>query len=182
LERFAEKSAANLISSIEKSKNIDLAKFIYALGIRHVGEETAITLADYFGSLGAIEKAGLEELETIEDVGPKVAESIHDWFENNKNKKFLIELQELGVKIINPTAKNSNRLACQTFVLTGELESFTRDEAKDRVRALGGNVSSSVSKKTDYVVAGADPGSKYDKAEELGVKIIGEKEFLELVK
>lgn len=182
LERFAEKSAANLISSIEKSKNIDLAKFIYALGIRHVGEETAITLADYFGSLGAIEKAGLEELETIEDVGPKVAESIHDWFENNKNKKFLIELQELGVKIINPTAKNSNRLAGQTFVLTGELESFTRDEAKDRVRALGGNVSSSVSKKTDYVVAGADPGSKYDKAEELGVKIIGEKEFLELVK
>lgn len=181
LERFAEKSAQNLIQAIETKKKVPLAKFIYALGIRHVGEETAIALAKNFGSLKKIQEAGLEELQQTEDIGPKVAESIVEWFADKNNKELVDDFLTNGIKIINPEKKTIEKLAGLTFVLTGELENFSRDEAKDKIRELGGDVSSSVSKKTDYVVAGENPGSKHDKAKSLGVKIINEKEFIKLI-
>ncbi|MFA5047497.1 MAG: NAD-dependent DNA ligase LigA [Patescibacteria group bacterium] len=177
LERFADKSAANLLSAINKSKKISLAKFIYSLGIRHVGEETAIALADYFGSWEKLIVADLIELERIEDVGPKVSASIYTWLVDKANIKLVRELKERGVSVVNPAKKFTGKLQGLTFVLTGELTDFTRDKAKAKIRELGGCVSSSVSKNTDYVVSGDDPGSKYDKAKNLGVKIINEKEF-----
>jgi DNA ligase (NAD+) len=199
LERFAEKSARNLIEAIEKSKKISLAKFIFALGIRYVGEETAQLLSqqitnkfqipdskfqipnviDFFNHLS------IEELEQIEGIGEKVAESIYQWFRNKKNLELLEGLNKVGI-IIETTAKKlksyeAKKLKGKTFVLTGALESMSRDEAKEKIRALGGDISSSVSKKTDFVVAGKKPSSKYDKAKKLGVKIIGEKEFLKIL-
>lgn len=183
LERFAEKSAQNLIEAIEKSKEISLARFIYALGIRHVGEETAIDLANQFGSLEKLKKASLEELLRVKDIGEVVAKSIYDWFRDKRNLKLLERLVKVGVKIISPKLKaKSQKLKDKTFVFTGELESMTRDEAKEKIRELGGNVSSSVSKNTDFVVVGKEPGSKYNKAKKLGVKIIREEEFLRMVK
>ena len=181
LERFAEKSAANLINSIENSKVIELAKFIYALGIRQVGEETGVVLANHFSSMAELARADLEELQQVEDVGPKVAKSIREWFSHKKNLKIVNGLIKLGVKIKNPAPKISQKLVGRTFVLTGELETLTRDEAKDKIRQLGGQVSSSVSKETDLVVTGAQPGSKYNKAKKLGVPIIGEREFLKML-
>lgn len=181
LERFAEKSTENLIRSIEESKEINLAKFIYGLGIRHVGEETANVLADYFNSVDKLKNANLEDLQKAEDVGPKVASSIIDWFSDKKNLKIVDDLIKLGVKIKNHSKQSSSKLASKTFVLTGELVSLTRDEAKDKIRSWGGHVSSAVSRQTDFVVAGNNPGSKYDKAERLGVKIIDEREFLKMV-
>jgi DNA ligase (NAD+) len=209
LERFAEKSAQNLIASIKEKKKISLARFIYGLGIRHVGEETALLLAKQFSIynsparnathsvaggqsqnnsqftisklINLIAKIGIEDLEKIEGVGPKVGKSIIEWFNDKKNIKFLEKLQDAGIKVIIPIQIAGEKLKGKTFVLTGELEKFTRDEAKEQIRILGGNVSSSVSQKTDYVVAGDDPGSKYDKAKKLGVKIINEKEFLDLI-
>ena len=180
LERFAEKSASNLIESIKQSKKIAFAKFIYALGIRHTGEETAIDLANYFGGLNELKEAQLEILETISDVGQVIAKSIFEWFNDKVNLKLLDRL--IGAGILIEKVKTAKKiLAGQTFVLTGELESFTRDEAKDKIRNLGGDIAGSVSEQTDYVVAGREPGSKYDKAKKLGVKIIGEKEFLKLI-
>src|SRR3989344_999986 len=181
LERFAEKSATNLINSIENSKVIELAKFIYALGIRQVGEETGVVLANHFSSMAELAKADLEKLQQVEDVGPKVAKSIREWFSHKKNLKIVNGLIKLGVKIKNPAPKISQKLVGRTFVLTGELETLTRDEAKDKIRQLGGQVSSSVSKETDLVVTGAQPGSKYNKAKKLGVPIIGEREFLKML-
>lgn len=180
LERFAEKSAQNLVQAIAKSKKIALAKFIYALGIRHVGEETAIVLAQNFGSLEKIKQAPLAALQATEGVGPVVAQSIYDWFRDKINLDLVNKLLKVGVKIVSPIGGPA-KLAGKAFVLTGELESLSRDEAKEKIRALGGNVSSSVSKLTDYVVLGENPGSKYNKAEELGVKIIKEEEFLKMV-
>jgi DNA ligase (NAD+) len=183
LERFAEKSASNLIQAIEKSKQVSLGRFLYALGIRQVGEETAIDLANYFGSLERIKKASPEELEAVEDIGPVVAKSIYEWFNEKQNLELIDRLLRNGVVIEahRHTGTQAHSLAGKVFVLTGELSSMSRDEAKDKIRALGGNVSSSVSKKTDYVVMGENPGSKYEKAKSLGVKIIGEKEFLKMV-
>jgi DNA ligase (NAD+) len=177
LERFAEKSAQNLVQAITAKKKIPLARFIYALGIRHVGEETAIALSENFNSLNRIQEASLENLQQTEDIGPKVAESIVEWFGDKHNQKLIEELLANGVKIINSEKRAPGKLKGLVFVLTGELENFSRDEAKAKIRELGGDVSSSVSKKTDYVVAGDNPGSKYDKAKELGVKIINEAEF-----
>ena len=207
LERFAEKSAQNLIASIKEKKKISLARFIYGLGIRNVGEETALLLAKQFfvinfsargGSasggqfsnndqfsisklINLAGKVGIEDLEKIEGVGPKVGESIMDWFSDKKNVKLLEKLQDADVKVTIPTQIANEKLKGKTFVLTGEMEKFTRDEAKENIRSLGGDVSSSVSKKTDYVVVGDDPGSKYDKAKKLGVKIINEEEFEKLL-
>lgn len=180
LERFAEKSAENLINAIEASKKIELSRFLYALGIRHVGEETAVTLANHFASLENLQKAEPEELIKAKDIGETVAKSIYDWFQNEKNLELVSRLLKNGVKIQNPE-KVSQKLAGQTFVLTGGLESVTRDEAKQKIRRLGGDVSSSVSRETDFVVVGSDPGSKYDKAKKLGVKMINEKEFLRML-
>ena len=181
LERFAEKSAQNLIEAIEKAKTIPLEKFIYALGIRYVGEETANTLAQYFGSLEKIKNATLEELKEVPDVGEKVAESLYQWFRDKKNLKLIEDLIKAGVKIISPK-KTGTKLQRKTFVFTGALNSMSREEATEIVRMLGGKVSSSVSKNTDYVVVGENPGSKYELAKKLGVKTIKEEEFLNLIK
>lgn len=191
LERFADKSAENLIKAINDKKQVDLAKFVYALGIRHVGEETALLLAKQISNKSQIsiskifnfyQKLSLEDLEKLEDVGPIVAKSIYNWFRDDKNIKILKELDKLGVKIksFKPQAENS-KLKDKTFVLTGSLSGLTRDEAKAKIRELGGNVSSSVSKKTDFVVAGIDPGSKLELAKNLGVKIISEEEFISMI-
>lgn len=181
LERFAEKSAENLIEAIEKSKQISLARFIYALGILHVGEETSVSLADNFGSLEKIRKADLTELLSISDIGEVVAKSIYKFFNEKKNQKLVDDLIKNGVEI-EEVKRGKRTLAGKSFVFTGELDKMTRDEAKDKVRYLGGDVSGSVSKNTDYVVAGREPGSKYEKAKKLEVKIIDEKDFLNLLK
>jgi DNA ligase (NAD+) len=192
LERFGEKSAENVVKSIEEHKRVGLSRFIYALGIPQVGEETAILLAREADSRKAIkkpaelfeilEKLSIEDLQNIPDVGPKVAEDIHAWFHNLHMKKFVERLDRAGIMIEAPKGgRLPQKLAGKTFVLTGTLESMSRDEAKEKIRALGGNVSSAVSKKTDYVVAGAEPGSKYDDAKKLGVKILDEKELLRIL-
>lgn len=183
LERFAEKSAENLILAIEKAKNITLSKFLYALGIIHVGEQTAIDLANHFGALEKIQNAELEKINAISNIGEVVAKSIFDWFHNEKNLKLIDELIENGVKIKNPPKMaGAGKLKGLSFVFTGELESMSRDTVKEKVRTLGGETPSSVSKNTSYVVAGAAPGSKYEKAKKLGVKIMNEKGFLEIIK
>ncbi len=181
LERFAEKSAKNLVEAIEKSKKISLARFIYTLGIRHVGEETSIDLANYFGSLERFKKAKIEDLASISGIGEVGAKSIYQWFKEKKNLKLTEDLLKAGVKLIVPKRIEA-KLKAKTFVFTGSLKTLTRDEAKNKVRILGAETSSSVSKATDYVVAGESPGSKAEKARKLGVKIISEQEFLDLIK
>ncbi|PIT90264.1 MAG: NAD-dependent DNA ligase LigA [Candidatus Komeilibacteria bacterium CG10_big_fil_rev_8_21_14_0_10_41_13] len=180
LDRFAEKSAANLIEAISSSKKIAFSKFIYALGIRHVGEETAIALAQNFGSLDQLRKAGQEDLNNIRDIGRVVAQSIYDYFQNKESQKLLDDLLSAGVKVMKAEVK-SGVLAGKTFVLTGSLFSLSRNEAKDRIRRLGGQISESVSGKTDYLIVGEEPGSKYDKAQKLKIKILSEKDFLKLI-
>lgn len=180
LERFAEKSAANLIGAVNQRRKISLRRFIYSLGIRHVGEETAFALARYFAGLDNLKKADLEELLKIKDVGEVVAKSIFNWFNDKGNLRFLDRLLKSGVEIEKIKAIKK-KLSGRTFVLTGELEKFTRDQVRDKIRELGGDVSGTVSKNTDFVVAGKEPGSKYDKAEKLGVKIINEREFLKML-
>jgi DNA ligase (NAD+) len=193
LERFAEKSASNIINSIQSKKEIKLEKFLFALGIPQVGEETAIDLAKKFSAQGGpasgwgvlekIKNSLIEELEKIHDVGPKVAKSIYDWFKEKKNLDFLEKLKKAGIIVISQKPKiKSQKLKDKIFVLTGELEAMTRDKAREKIRELGGDVSGSVSKNTDWVVAGSEPGSKFDKAQKLGVKILSEKEFLKLIK
>lgn len=182
LERMAEKSADNLIEAIARSRRTTLARFIYALGIRQVGEHVARVIADHFGSLERIENASTEQLEQVMEVGPIVARSIHTFFRQPTNIQLIKRLQEGGVEIEVEEKAAGSPLEGKTFVLTGTLEHFKRDEAKKLIQRLGGRASSSVSKKTDYVVAGADPGSKYDKAKKLSVKILSEEEFEDLVK
>lgn len=193
LERFAEKSAENVINSIEKSKTIELYKFIYSLGISHVGEETAVDIGKKIMEYKTIktpkeivniaEKLKIDDWQKIPNIGPEVAKSIFEYFSKKDNKKFFEKLNEVEVKIISPKiTKISQKLHGKTFVLTGSLETLTRESAKDRIRALGGGVSSSVSKSVDYVVAGSEPGEKYEKAKKLGVKIINEKEFIKMLK
>lgn len=179
LEGFADVSAAKLVSAIQKSKKISLARFIYALGIIHVGEETANLLAMYFGDFKDLMSANVEELQKVPGIGEKAAQSIKEWFENKNNTDLLQKL--LKVVDIQKPPKISKKLSGQTFVFTGTLESITRDAAKEKVRLMGGDVSGSVSKETNFVVAGENPGSKYDKAQSLGVKTISEREFLNLI-
>ena len=182
LERFAEKSAENLIKSIQDKKEIPLAKFIYALGIRNIGEETAIDLAKYFGSVKKIEEAKTEDFEKILDIGPVVSKSVYEWFQDKGNLKFVDKLEK-AVKIINYQLQTTNyKLSGKTFVITGSLESMTRDDARAKIRGLGGDISESVSSKTDYVVVGSEPGSKAEKAKKLGVKTLSEQELLDLLK
>ena len=183
LERFGEKSALNLVKSIKEKKRITLPKFIYALGIRNVGEETAFDLARRFGSTQKIREANLEDLESIMDVGPVVAKSIYEWFNDRGNLNFLEKIFKAGVKIEGEEKKGKNtKLSGKIFVLTGSLESIGREEAKEKIRELGGEVSESVSKKISYVIRGNEPGGKLEKAEQLGLAIIGEKEFLNLIR
>ena len=181
LEGFAEKSAENIIKAIEESKRIALDKFIFGLGIRHVGEESAINLVNRFGSLEKLRNAEIEDLLEVKDTGEIMAKSIYNWFRNKQNIELLEKLKKTGVRIISPKKLQAKKLQAKTFVLTGELETMTRDEAKEKIRELGGDVSGSVSKNTDFVVKGAESGKKYDEAKKLGVKIINEKEFLRII-
>lgn len=182
LERFAEKSADNLIRAIDQSKKITLARFLYALGIRHVGAETADTLANHFGSLEKIQRASLEDLEAVPDIGPIVAQSLADWFAQEPNQQLVTDLLAAGVTIQNPRhSKKSTPLTGQSFVLTGTLANLTRAEAKDLIKKNGGRVKSHVSPKTDYLLAGQNPGSKYQQAKKLKVRIIDENELNQLL-
>jgi DNA ligase (NAD+) len=179
LEGFAQKKSLKLLKAIESSKNVGLSNFIYALGIRHVGEETSILLANYYGSLDKFSQADLDELQAINDVGPEVAKSIIAWLKDNQD--LLDEFLKQGINIQNPKSKN-NKLADQTFLFTGSLD-IDRDSAKNKVRNLGGKIVSSVSKKLDYLVFGDKPGSKLAKAKKISsIKIISEQEFLKLIK
>ncbi len=181
LERFGEKSAQNIIEAIRARRIISLPRFIVALGIPHVGEETAIRLAKHFGTREKLLEATEEELFAVSDVGPRVAEAIVSFFKDKTVRKLLDDLDAHGVKIKKEeTSKISGPLTGKTFVLTGTLPSLSRDEAKAQIRAAGGEVSESVSKKTTYVVAGTEAGSKLAKAENLGVTILDETAFLKL--
>ncbi|HXX01525.1 MAG TPA: helix-hairpin-helix domain-containing protein, partial [Candidatus Acidoferrales bacterium] len=181
LDRFAEKSAQNILDEIESSKKLPLERVIYGLGIRFVGERTAQFLAEHFGSMEALEHASLEELQDVTEVGPRIAESIVEFFSIAANRKLVERLGAAGLAFKGKRKERGTKLASKTFVLTGTLAHFTRDEAKKLIEDAGGKVTGSVSKKTDYVVAGADAGSKLDKAKELGVAVIDEKEMEKLV-
>ncbi len=182
LENFSYKASEKLIQAIDSSRKITLPRFLYALGIPNVGSETAYSLAQEFQTLSLLKKASRDELEEVPDIGPKVAESIHTWFQKDKNQEFLKELQEAGVEIEKQeTADKNQRLKGTTFVLTGQLKSMTRQEAKKRIRDLGGKTTGSVSRKTEYVVAGDSPGSKLKEAKKIGVKVLSEEEFLRMI-
>jgi DNA ligase (NAD+) len=176
LERMGEKSAQNLLAALEQSKHTTLPRFLYGLGIRHVGEATAKDLARHFGGLDAIMEAGVEQLLEVPDVGPVVAESIHTFFQQAHNREVVEQLRACGVtwEEGEPASRAPRPLAGKTVVLTGTLPTLSRDEAKDLLEAAGAKVAGSVSKKTDYVIAGVEAGSKLDKARELGVAVLDE--------
>jgi DNA ligase (NAD+) len=182
LERIGDKSAQNLLDEIEQSRKLPLQRVIYGLGIRFVGERTAEFLAEHFGSMDAIMNASVEELQEVNEVGPRIAESIHEFFAEPRNRKLVGRLKAHGLTLTGKKRERGTTLAGKTFVLTGTLANYSRDAAKKLIEDAGGKVTGSVSKKTDYVIAGDDPGSKLDKARELGVQVIGEKEMEELVK
>ena len=179
LERFGEKSASNLVSEIQNSKEIDFSKFIYSLGIRHVGEETSIDLANEFKNLGSLRKVKLEELDSINDIGDISGASIYSWLNNVANINFLNDLMNQGIKIIS-SSRIGDRFDGLNFILTGSLETMSREQAYDKIRKYGGNISSSISSKNHYLIAGNKPSSKLEKAKKLGVRIISEKEFIKL--
>jgi len=182
LERMAEKSASNVIEAIDQSKARPLWRLIAGLGIRHIGGQSAQILADYFGSLDALMAADEEKLQAIDQVGPKVAESVYRYFRNERNVVIIKELLATGVKPEQPQkVKAKGKLAGRTIVVTGELENFTRQQAEQAIRDANGKASSSVSKKTDFVLAGKNAGSKLDKALKLAVKVISEQEFLKMI-
>jgi DNA ligase (NAD+) len=181
LDRQAEKSAQNLIDSIERSKNPPLDKFIYALGIRHVGERTAKLLAEHFGSMENLMAAKVEDLTTINEIGPEIAASIVEFFHERKNIDVMAKFSKAGVKPQKKEISGNAPLQGKSFVFTGAMEGISRNEAKAIVENLGGIVHSSVTKNTTYVVAGAEPGSKLDKARSSGIKILTEEEFLKLI-
>jgi DNA ligase (NAD+) len=184
LERFGEKSAENIINEIQSKKKISLARFLWALGILHVGEETARDLAIRFGSLEKLifsVKDNKSEVESIENIGPAVLKSLHDFFSDKNNLNFIKKLQQNGVVIEKAGKRIAGKFTGLTFVLTGTLSQMSREIAKERILALGGKMSGSVSKNTSYVVAGAEPGSKLKTAQKLGVKVINEKEFFSMI-
>lgn len=183
LPRFGEKSADNLLESIEKSRRTTLPRFLTALSIPQVGEETAEDVAEHFGSIEKIRRARFEDFDSIENVGPIVAKALADWFADNSHHKLLDRLlREVRVEKMEKKDVSRLPLAGKTFVLTGTLSTLERDEAKRKIKALGGETSESVSKKTSFVVAGENAGSKFDKAQTLGVSILNEEEFLKMLK
>ena len=181
LERMGAKSADNAVNAIAKSKENDLWRLIFALGIRQVGEKAAKVLSLHFGTLDALATATQEELTAIDDVGPVTAAYIRSWMENEQSKNLMERLKAAGVNTECQEKPLDNRFAGMTFVLTGALEKFTREEAEEMVEKRGGKASSSVSKKTSYVVAGPGAGSKLRKAQELGIPVLDEDEFLDLL-
>ena len=181
LERMGSKSAGNIIRAIEDSKRITLNRFIYALGIRHVGEHVAGILAGSFESLEKLIRTTPDELVAIDGVGPVVAESIVEFFKKNENQKIVDDMIANGVQIFRDNAYKQGMLAGKIFVLTGTLATLTRSEAKRAIEEAGGKVAGSVSRKTDYLVIGASPGSKLKRAEELGIDIIDEETLKKLM-
>jgi len=181
LERMAEKSAENLIGAITESKKAGLARLVFGLGIRHVGQRVAQVLAQTYGSMDALAKAPYEDLEAIDEIGPRIAESICEFFGEKHNKKELCKLKQHQLVMTEEKKAGGGSLEGKQFVLTGTLENMTRDEAKRKIIEAGGRVTSSVSAKTDYVLAGTDPGSKLTKAQKLGVAILNENEFQKLI-
>jgi DNA ligase (NAD+) len=183
LERMGPKSSLNLLDEIERSKGRDLPRLIYALGIRFVGERTAQAIAAYFKDLYSLTKATADELVQIGDVGPKVAESIVFFFQQPENKTLIDKLRKAGVNFFSQgdISSDEGSLSGQTFVLTGKLIKFSREDAKKAIEKQGGTVTSTVSQKTDYVIVGENPGSKFEKAQKLGVRVLEEKDFLELI-
>jgi DNA ligase (NAD+) len=181
LERMGEKSAQNVLKEIEASKKLGLERVIYGLGIRFVGERTAEFLAEHFGSIDELMNASEQELEEVNEVGPRIAASIVEFFQEPRNRELVKQLREAGLTFSGEKKQRGTKLAGKTFVLTGTLANYTREQAKKMIEDAGGRVSGSVSKKTDYVVAGSDAGSKLDKAKELGVKTIDEREMEMLV-
>jgi DNA ligase (NAD+) len=185
LERMADKSASNVLGSISKSRNRSLARIIFALGITHVGGQYAGLLAEQFNSIDHLAEASEEDLSTIPSIGPKIAEGIVTFFRQEGNKWIIEKLRKAGVRLerenVGEELVSSLPLAGLEFALTGKLESFPRAEAEARIKALGGKASSDVSRKTSYVVVGADPGSKLAKAEKLGTETLSEAEFLKLL-
>jgi DNA ligase (NAD+) len=181
LERMGDKSAQNVLDEIEASKKLPLERVIYGLGIRMVGERTAQFLSEHFGSMDALIDASEEELQNVTEVGPRIANSIVEFFREPSNRKLIDRLRASGLTFTGKKKQRGTKLAEKTFVLTGTLVRHTRDQAKQLIEGAGGRVAGSVSKKTDYVVAGADAGSKMDKAKQLGVNVISEKEMEELL-
>lgn len=178
LEGFGEKKISNLLNSIEKSKNNSLERLLFGLGIRYVGSKTAKILASYYGNIDNLIKASYEDLIKIHDIGEVIGNSVLEYFKNQDNLLIIEKLKQHGINMDYLGKKTSNKFSSKTFVLTGSLEKLTRNEAKEKIESLGGNVSGSVSKKTSYVVVGKDPGSKYDEALKLGIEIWNEEEFL----
>jgi len=187
LERLAEKSVTNMLNAIEKSKETPLPSLIFALGIRHVGEEMAEILAQHFGSIdydnaNSLANASEEQLMSIPTVGPKIADSVTAFFRQEENRRIINRLKEAGVRLEEEVAKPEELpLSGQEFVITGRLEALTREEAEERIKALGGATKDNVTRKTTYLVVGADPGSKLARAQELGTKQLTEEEFLRLL-
>ncbi len=181
LERMADKSASNVIDAIEKSKTQPLWRFIAALGIRHIGGQSAQILAEHFGSIEALMSAEQEELAAIDQIGPIMAKSVHEYFKNVNNLEVVKEMLTAGVSPERPKTRRLGKLAGKTFVVTGTLENFSRQQAQHAIRKAGAKSSGSVSKKTDFVLAGKNPGSKLDKARKLGVEVISEEQFVKMV-
>jgi DNA ligase (NAD+) len=183
LERMGEKSAENVIAAIEKSKTRPLWRLVAALGIRHIGSQSAEILAEHFGSLDALMAADIEALQTVEQIGPKIAESVYEYFRSPANRAVIDQLLAAGVRPEqSKKVRRGGKLAGKTIVVTGTLEKFSRPQVEQAIKQAGGKSASSVSKKTDFVLAGKEPGSKLDKARQLGVKVIDEKQFLEMLK
>ena len=182
LERMGEKSADNILAAIQRSKGRGPAPLIFSLGIRHVGIRAAEILAERFGSLEALAGAGVEELTAIPEIGPKIAESIVAFFQQGQTLLVLDKLKKAGVKMEQETATRGEALpwSGKVFVLTGTLPNLTRKEAEEMIKEQGGKITSGVSGKTDYVLAGSEPGQKYDKARELGIPIITEEDLLQM--
>ena len=181
LEGFADVSSAKVVDAIHARRTVSLHRFIYGLGITHVGEETAAVLARRFRTLEHLEKATEEELREVQDVGPVVSESIVEWFKHPYNHALLRKFSSLGVHVTKEKAATKGKFSGMTLVVTGTLDTMSREAAEEKIRELGGKAAGSVSKETDYVVVGAEPGSKYDRARKLGVKIIDEEAFLKMV-